>query len=141
MRPALWRCEQGPRQTMNISACIDEILIRGLDDWIQAAEVASIAKSTGNARGHDQIRAVTLSVVGELLRRGLVQLGQVSPDGFSPFDLSEKDLMARVDAAWVERADGPELGDYFWLNLTDEGHKIANQVWTRMELGQPRHSP
>jgi U3 small nucleolar ribonucleoprotein component len=30
---------------MKLQACIDELLKRGLDDWIQAAEVAFVAKS------------------------------------------------------------------------------------------------
>lgn len=33
-------------ETTTLKRCVDELLKRGIDDWVQAAEVAFVAQST-----------------------------------------------------------------------------------------------
>lgn len=120
---------------MNLDSCIAELLVRGLDDWIQAAEVASIARTHGGAKGDDETRKISMAVVRELLSRNLVEIGEVSENCFRAWNLSERDVLAKVDADWRGRPHGPDLGELFWLNLTESGARIANEVRERAKSG------
>ncbi len=120
---------------MSTSSCINEILVRGLDDWIQAAEVASIARTHGGAKGDDETRKISIEIVRELLNRDLIQIGEVSSTGFQSWNLSEVDVLAKIDADWRRRPHGPDLGELFWLNLTEYGQRIANETWERADSG------
>ena len=116
---------------MNVSACVNEILVRGLDDWIQAAEVASIARTLGGAKGDDEIREVSMEIVCQVLDRKLMEIGDVSQLGFQSWRVSLSEVLARIDAAWRRRYHEPNLGDLFWLNLPDLGQRTANEVCER----------
>jgi hypothetical protein len=116
---------------MNISQCVDEVLVRGLDDWIQAAEVASIARTRGGAREDDEVRRISIEVVRELLGRNLMEIGDVSVAGFRSWNLSALDALARIDADWRNLPNGPELGQLFWLALTESGQRIAGESLER----------
>jgi len=116
---------------MTVAACVDEVLVRGLDDWIQAAEVASIARTHGGAKGDDEMRRTSLEVVEELLRGNLAQIGEVSGAGFQSWDLSQVAALTKVEADWRVGLNAPALGELFWLNLTEHGQRIAEDLWER----------
>lgn len=54
----------------SVEACVEEILKRGLDDWIQAAEVASVAKLTGLQTTDLGVQDLALEVIAELIHNG-----------------------------------------------------------------------
>jgi hypothetical protein len=111
---------------MNTQACIEEILLRGLDDWIQAAELAWVAKSIGQAFSVSDHRALSLSLVRQLLASGLCEPGDVTePSGFIRWGTPIAATMQRIESCWPNGAPSPELGSCFWLRLTAEGERQA----------------
>lgn len=117
---------------MKAKACIDELLVRGLDDWIQAAEVASVSRKAGGASSNPDCRALSLRIVRQLLDRGLFEIGLVNElAGFVPWALSVDAIMQRIEGCWPEGSPSPELGECFWLRLTAEGERQAADLFTK----------
>lgn len=97
---------------------MDEILELAVDDWIQAAEITSVAIVSGGASGDSEIRATSLAVVRELLGRDLMGAGAVTEHGLTPWGLSAEESLARIECDWPTSGT-PELGEVFWLDLTE----------------------
>ena len=104
---------------------VHELLIRGLDDWLQLAEVVSVVSSAMPTREEAETRSATLETIQQMLARGLIQVGEVTPGGFSAWQLPPDVTLRRI----VERGDAlggmPGLGDVCWFSNTTAGDAIA----------------
>jgi len=116
---------------MNLQACLEDLLIRGLDDWIQAAEVASVVRMMMGAESSQVIRELSLQLIQTLLEEGLVEIGTVEEGGFEPWGLPTEKAMRRIERHWSARPSGPGLGEVCWLNLTAKGQTLAEDLWAR----------
>jgi hypothetical protein len=111
---------------MRFHACIEDLLIRGLDDWIDAAEVASVSYTTGGAEPEEARRELSLRLIRKLLEDGFAEAGMVEEqEGFVPWGIPVEDAMQRIESGWPRRSSGPGLGEVCWLNLTEEGQAQA----------------
>ncbi|HUP69039.1 MAG TPA: hypothetical protein VM142_04400 [Acidimicrobiales bacterium] len=75
---------------MATSEMIDELLIRGADDWVMAAEVAWIAKSVGGADTDREVLSLSVRTIRAVVAEGLMQVGDVTDSGFFEWDWSPK---------------------------------------------------
>lgn len=117
---------------MMLQACLEDLLIRGLDDWIQAAEVASVSRTTGGAESDEARRELSLRIIRKLLEDGLVEAGMVGEkEGFIPWGIPVDDAMQRIESEWSATSMGPGLGEVCWLNLTEQGQSQARTLWSR----------
>ena len=105
---------------MDRQQLIDLILDRATLDWLQAHEVAEIVKFDGGQSGLEQIRDISVSIIGELLRNGLIVCGDVSKDGFSIWPLSAESSIDKIEKSWRKVVE-PNLGDVCWISLTNAG--------------------
>lgn len=116
---------------MRMRTGLEDLLIRGLDDWTYLAEAArSVARGADPA---GSVREATLALVEDALRSGLVVPGDVLDDGFHEWRLSATPAMARIREGW-ERDWGNEIptpGAVVWLSNTPAGDGIARDVLTR----------
>lgn len=117
---------------MTLHACIEDLLIRGLDDWIQAGEVASVAYTTGRAQSCEERRDLSFRIIQKLLDDGLAVAGAVDEHrGFVPWDIPADAAIQRIEREWPTRPAGPEPGEVCWLSLTEKGHAHAQRLWSR----------
>ncbi len=65
---------------MKLRNCVVDLLKRGQDDWIQAAEIASVARTVGGATTEEEARDLSLRVLRELLGRNLMEVGMVAEE-------------------------------------------------------------
>jgi hypothetical protein len=100
-------------------ACVDDILMRGLDDWIQAAEVVSVVKSALAAVPEADILDLSRNVIRELVKGGLMIPGDVTTDGFGEWGLGLEAALDRIEREWVALGRRPGLGEVCWLSNTD----------------------
>jgi hypothetical protein len=107
--------------------CLMQILRRGLDDWIQAAEVASVVRSCGVQSTHEGIERAALEMISELLRRNLMKAGDVTAKGFSEWDMPSDDAVEHIVRAWTKLGRSPDLGEVCWLCNTPQGDALARQ--------------
>ena len=114
---------------MSQNACIANLLLRGLDDWIDAAEVAWVAKSIGGGESYETILDLSLWSIRALLDESLAEVGMVTREhGFVAWDTPPADSMARIEAEWRTKPRGPDLGEVCWLSLTEAGRARAEAV-------------
>ena len=115
---------------MNMQDCVDELLQCGVEDWVDNAEVAWIAKSTGGASTPEDIRSVSLAIVEEVLRRAYMEIGDLRGPGssFRPWDLSIQASLGRADAEWRKPGRADLMGGVFWLRNTQEGDRRGAAV-------------
>ncbi len=120
---------------MNAPACVDEILVRGLDDWIQAAEVSSVVRELEPGLSDAEVRVAALVVVRRLLEEGLMLAGDLNHQGFTAWSISAVDSLGRIERAWPEHRVGPELGEVCCFDLTSLGEQTARRLSEQMDRG------
>ena len=113
---------------MRLRRCIDDLLKRGTDDWIQAAEVASVARTVGGATGEEEVRDLSLRVLRELLERDLMEVGMVTATGFTAWEIPVDQALDQIEREWEVLPKGPDLGEICWLNLTEKGFLRADRL-------------
>lgn len=113
---------------MDTNKCIDELLVRGLDDWIDAAEVSWVSRAVGGARGEQEIRNLALRIVEELLDQDLMAVGMVTETGFVPWTIPANEVLEKIKKEWSVLPEGPGLGEICWLTLTEKGARRAERA-------------
>jgi hypothetical protein len=118
---------------MMLQACIEDLLVRGLDDWVQAAEVASVSRTTGGAQSDEASRELSLRLIRKLLEDGLAEPGMVdAQEGFLPWGVPVNAAMQLIEGSWsTKQQGGPGLGEVCWLSLTPKGHAQGQRLWSR----------
>jgi hypothetical protein len=112
-----------------MSAASEEILLAGLDDWVQACEVDWAVGGAGPSTKEERL-AAAIEVVGQLLRAGLMEIGDVLVGkGFVPWSLDIDAALTEVQLRWMAlEEEHPRLGDVCWLNLTPRGEEAARKL-------------
>jgi hypothetical protein len=106
----------------------EEILARGLADWVMFAEVYGLTRDWALARSLDP-RTEILRVLRALLSQGLVEIGDVQKGaGFVPWGLGVDEALARVVERWDRLSAEPNLGEVAWLSNTAEGDARAEEI-------------
>ena len=112
-----------------------EVLLKsGLYDWVQAAEVVSIAMEDGGAGTDREKRELSLRLIREVLGRGWMRIGDVDvnvpgAEGFTEWDLSIDDALDKVRREWNALGRLPELWELFWLANTEDGDRLAEKLY------------
>jgi hypothetical protein len=117
---------------------ISELLDRGLDDWIQLAEVVSLVHpSVGALQSDAQVKDATLEMVRHMVEHGLVHVGDVTADGFVPWGLGRDETIERIRQRWNDLPGSPGLGEVCWLANTTEGDARAHRLNTSADTPDP----
>lgn len=122
---------------MTIQACIDDLLMRGCDDWVNAAEVTSVAKFTGHAQSEDEIRSVSLKLIREVVQQGLMEIGDLPDEGrrLKLWPMTSQECLDRVEREWNALGRNPSLGEICWLQNTDKGDALGEEAFKRRDAG------
>lgn len=113
---------------MAASRMIDQLLLRGSDDWVTAADVAWVAKSVGGATSDHEIQELALAAITEVVTRGLMQVGDVTDGGFFEWEETPDEALETVARAWRALGRSPDLGEVCWLANTPAGDARAQTV-------------
>ena len=122
---------------MSTNECIAELLLRGLDDWVDATEVAWVAKAVGGARGEREVRDLAFRIIEQLLGENLMIVGMVTETGFNAWTVPANEALGRIKGEWRALPQGPGLGEICWLSLTKEGARRANELWIKQDTQAP----
>ncbi len=116
---------------MSLHNLVEELLRRGLDDWVDATEVAWVARSVGGATSEAEVRDLSLRVLRELLGRDLMDVGMVTETGFTAWKIPVDQALQQIESEWLALPKGPDLGDICWLNLTKKGSIEAGELLSK----------
>lgn len=100
---------------------IDELLLRGADDWVPAAEVAWVAKSTGGAASDEEVLDTSIAAIRHVVMNGLMEVGDVTDGGFFAWDMDPRGAVEKVARDWRALGRSPDLGEVCWLANTPAG--------------------
>ena len=116
---------------MTIIECINDLVMRGCDDWVDASEVTSVAKFTGHARTEDEIRSLSLELIRKVVRQGLMEIGDL-PDKsrrLALWPMTPQECLDRVEREWKALGRNPSLGEICWLQNTDKGNTLGESLF------------
>ena len=101
-----------------------EILRRGLDDWVQASEVASLAMAVCEVEAEYEVRAASMAAVQRLIEDGLMSAGDVTVEGFREWKVAPAEAVMRISNEW-RAFSFPQLGEVCWLSNTQKGDELV----------------
>lgn len=119
---------EGTRPMSTLEVCATEVLKRGLGDWIQAAEVASVVQSVVMQPMNVDIRRLALEVIDELVRGDFMRAGDVTSEGFTEWPMTPAAAIQRITSEWNAISRSPELGEICWLSNTSKGDQRARSA-------------
>jgi len=130
---------------MTIQDCINDLVLRGCDDWVYAAEVAFIAREMGRARSAEEIRGLSLEIIRAVVIQGLMEIGDLPKEGrrLSLWPMTPQECIERVEREWKALGRNPTLWEICWLQNTDKGHTLGEELFKRRDALQKalRESP
>jgi hypothetical protein len=110
---------------------LEDLLARGVDDWVYEAEVYGIAQRSGLV-DPDQVRMLAVGLIAEALSRGLVIAGDYDGAQHQPWDCSVGEAVARIEEKWLKWGmEVPTPGALVWLDMTPTGQEIGEAVLAR----------
>ena len=112
-----------------------EILLSSLDDWVSLAEARSLVQDSLPASVSSvEVRTKTLSVIDDLLRRGLMEAGQLTPR-FTAWNGTPDAILNGIAQEWTDD-EGLWLGSICWLANTPTCKEVAGRLVDRGSSAQ-----
>lgn len=102
---------------------IQEILERGLDDWLDFVDVADAIRVVEGVE-REAAEEQAIEVIEDLVRAGLIEVGSVAKgQGFLSWGISVEETMTRIRQEIAALGRQPSLGDVCWISTTPAGDK------------------
>ena len=118
-------------EVWNDRTLIEDIVARGVDDWIYEAEVYDIARRTGLS-DPSQLRMLAVGLIAEALVQGLMVPGDIDGTEHRPWECSVGDALARIERDWLNwGSEVPMSGSVVWLDITAAGKELGEAVLAR----------
>lgn len=115
---------------VNIQDCVEELVIRGMRDWVQPHEVVGLIVEFVNLGPGDTLTSCALEVIRILVEQDLFEAGDVTHSGkFVPWGVGAGEAMARIEREWPAGGALPEAGATCWLQLTNKGRRLSDRLW------------
>jgi hypothetical protein len=118
-----------------VNRAVDLVLIAGLSDWIQGCEVQHAVDESDPEGLIDEEgrRRATVETIREMVSAGFAEVGDVTAQGFAPWQLSLDDAIREIERRWAAMDFRKlTLGDLCWLRLTENGKQLAEDVERRL---------
>jgi hypothetical protein len=114
----------------------EDLVVGGLADWADASWASMSARLTGET-DPAVLRDLTLSLIAEVLRDGLMVAGDIIVDEHVPWHGSTEEVVERISHEWIEEWGGtmPTPGAIVWLSNTAAGDELARGVLEREANG------
>jgi hypothetical protein len=104
------------------------ILASGTDDWVHILEPLYAACKAMGGASESEALPLAVTAIKELVREGLVEVGELGSDGFEPWDGSWESIEKKLDLE-VRKAEFPvPLGRICWTANTARGHEIGKKI-------------
>ena len=122
---------------MTIKQCIDDLVMRGCDDWLYAAEVAYAANEIGHAQSADEIRDLSLKIIREIVEQGLMEIGDLPDEGrrLKLWPMTPQECLDRVEREWKALGRNPSISEICWLQNTDKGNALGEELFKQRDAG------
>lgn len=107
----------------------DEVLLRGLDDWVDLSELIWVVQSSTDAGTPADVYELAVELLSELLSDELMVVGTVTEtEGFRPWRLSQDEALQRVRRELTQLDRDLLPGEICWRSNTSAGDRRAEHV-------------
>ena len=107
---------------------INDLLMRGCDDFVYLAEVTSVVKFVGH-ESPTELQTPTIELVRLVIERGLMEIGDLRKDGFHKWEMPIEESLRRVELEWNALGRPPSLGEICWLRNTEKGNQLGESLF------------
>lgn len=119
----------------SLEQCVDKLVMAGTDDWVYLAEAVRIVESTICGSAAD-IQRFTFELMREVTQQGLMELGDLNKEGFCRWRLPIEECLNRVEHEWNVLGRNPSLGEICWLQNTDKGNTLGEELFKKRDTGK-----
>jgi hypothetical protein len=117
--------------TWDERSLVEDVVARGVDDWVSAAEVFDVASRSGVSE-QPTLRALSVGLIAEVLVRGWMVPGELADSGFARWECSTAEAVARIAQDWFSREEPLVMpGEIVWLDPTEQGRELGLRVLER----------
>ena len=111
------------------NALVNDMVVEGLDDWVYSVVLVRAVEDATGLAGESLLR-VTLEVIGELLRSGLMLVGDAgtATRPFTPWPLTIPEALTRFEREWRVLGLDSDFVDICWFSNTSTGSERAHQL-------------
>lgn len=110
---------------------VEDVVARGVDDWVSDAELLDIAAGAGAHEPLDR-RAIAIGLLAEVLIGELMGAGTLTEEGFAAWSCSAAEAVTTVTSDWLSRSDPLVMpGEIVWLCNTPRGESLGEEVLAR----------
>lgn len=126
---------------------VDEIVSRGLIDWVHMPELDWLVKTNASRHGVDLDWSSRVVVGLEVLRitfeKGFMVPGDYTKwtNGFVPWELDHQKAIERIESNWRAIGEDIVFGDVCWFANTEAGNEYGKTVLDAVNKRNnwPRH--
>ncbi|WP_060177070.1 hypothetical protein [Streptomyces sp. IMTB 1903] len=102
-----------------------DVLIEGLDDWVPIDQLIWAAREAVKGGPWKDFFAELLHL---LLENGLIQIGELAAEGFSPWKGEAGEVVQLVLNDLERLSWEPKLGSLAWIANTEAGNEVARSL-------------
>lgn len=109
----------------------ESALLRGLVDWVALDHIHWDVAQENQGSPLTVVQTKTLELIRSLVDEGLAELGDLaSQDGaFTPWNSSLDESIERIRNVYVAHFHDENVWPWYaWLNLTEEGDRVAQEI-------------
>lgn len=109
----------------------EELLLRGLIDWVALERVHDCVRRENSARPSSAIREMALDLIHSLVSDGMFLVGDLSGEGgsFVAWDTPIDKSIQRIRDVYIPQfQDEGAWWFYCWLDLTNKGQQTAQAI-------------
>jgi hypothetical protein len=105
------------------------VLANCFEDHVGLWEVVRTAQDHLPALADDQLMAVVLRSLKDLLETGLVEAGTPTADGrgFVAWEASPSETLTRIADEWKSLGRAPTIGEIVWFTTSPRGDQLLSE--------------
>jgi len=114
--------------TKSIEQISKEFLSECHDDYVGLWSLIWSIKNEMGETNPQNIRALTISLVTELLQQGLIEAGMPNSKGeFEGWQETPDEIIKRIEREWDQLGREPNIGEIVWFTASERGDSDAGR--------------
>lgn len=110
-----------------------EMVADTVEDYTDLSFYVAFVEEAFGASDPLELMFYTAAIVHSLLEEGLVRAGDLTEEGFFPWDGNVDSVVGRIITAWRELGRPPHLWEIVWFDATEKGEAYAEELLSAAE--------
>jgi hypothetical protein len=111
-----------------IEALKEELVADAIEDYTDLSFYVAGVEEAFGVSDSSELMLYTAAVVHSLLDDDLVRAGDLTKEGFIPWEEDAAGAVERILASWRELGRRPHLWEIVWFEATDKGTAYAEEA-------------